>query len=746
MAGDAYFSAPGEIVGTEALVLSRSSELAEFLATGTHRNARLVETRLSSGADRAETIVMEVDVEVGQVPVRDVRPTERVAVTFSESDRSWPEVLALRLDFPRDVPHLFPRSEDQACSLCLYEDSFQELKLRWTAVKLVERIRFWLRETSRSTLHGSDQPLEPLLVGGCGSLVLPTDLFSASPSVPERLSVLCFSHGLERNVNVYVATRSQGPSGAKVGDFAATIFVAEPRSQSALRFAPGNLLELDQVSCGAGLDLIAGLRTRLLDWQRDPHLLQSRLILVVAFPKTRSVGSSVEASDIWAFATNESLGRIGEVLSLWQTTGGIVGGLVGVQLDKKKAAEIALSPLNPCFALSRTLAAAANGVVPDTKRITAIGVGALGSQIVGILIRAGFGQWNFLDEDTFLPHNVARHELPHSVVGWPKATAMAQWANTILAEPTADAGIVANVLDPGRETDAVRNALGSSDVIADFSASQAVARHLARDCERRGRCVSAFMNPNGTDVVVLAEDSLGEVRIDVVEMQYYRMLLENPELEEHFRVPEGRVRTARSCRDVSTILPGDVVALHAAVASRGFRVAVGEDEASIRIWASDTEFNTRMFHKTPARVVERSIGNFRLVTDEYVLTAVQRQRQAKLPRETGGVLLGAWDLSRKIVYIVATIASPEDSEEYATGYIRGCRGLEPAVSRAETRTGGQLQYLGEWHSHPDGYSADPSDDDRELFAWLRGYRNQDGFPPVMLIVAERETQWFVGSI
>jgi hypothetical protein len=743
--GETFFAARGEMIEFETLSVPKARQLTEFLRNGAHPWARLLETRCTAGPDLAETIVLEVDVEVGQQPMHDVRSVERIAVTFLQSDRHWPEVLALRSDFPRDVPHLFPRKDDEPCSLCLYEDSYEELKLRWTALKVVERVRFWLRETSRSSLHGSDQPLEPVFIGGNESLVLPTDLFSGNGNLPERLWVHQYDHGLGRNV--YVATREERPQTARGLELIATVFVAQPRGHGAIRFAPTNLLELDIVSRSAGLELLSELRSRLLEWRRDARLLASRLVLVIAYPKIRHVGSPVEASDVWAFGTREPIVEVGKALSLWEPTGpGVVGGLVGVPFEVEKGRDVTLIPLNPHFALSRVLAAIANGVAPDNRRFVAVGVGALGSQTVGTLIRSGYGLWRFIDQDVFLPHNAARHELPHGMVGWTKARAMTQWVNTLTAEPSAEEGIVANLLELAGQGEVIEGALGAAEVVADFSASQAVARRLARDFDGSARRVSAFLNPSGTDVVVLSEDRLRTIPIDAVEMQYYRMLLEVPELENHFRPPDGSIRMARSCRDVSTILAGDVVSHHAAIASRGLRRALEQDEASIQLWTSDRDFNTRLFRAKPAQIIERRHGSWKLATDEVFVKSVCSLRQAKLPRETGGVLLGTWDLVRGIVYVVATIPSPDDSEEWPTSYIRGCRGLEAAVRSAEARTGSQLQYLGEWHSHPAGHSADPSEDDGRLFGWLEKYMSQAGFPPVMLIVGEAELRWIIGSL
>jgi len=82
-----------------------------------------------------------------------------------------PEVLALREDFPL-VPHLNLRREEKPRSLCLYEDPFDILRLRLTAVVLLNRVLEWLNLTARGQLHQHDQPLEPLLAATPFVLVL----------------------------------------------------------------------------------------------------------------------------------------------------------------------------------------------------------------------------------------------------------------------------------------------------------------------------------------------------------------------------------------------------------------------------------------------------------------------------------------------------------------------------------------------------------------------------------------------
>jgi integrative and conjugative element protein (TIGR02256 family) len=134
------------------------------------------------------------------------------------------------------------------------------------------------------------------------------------------------------------------------------------------------------------------------------------------------------------------------------------------------------------------------------------------------------------------------------------------------------------------------------------------------------------------------------------------------------------------------------------------------------------------------------------VTDAAFTGIVRKLREEKLPRETGGVLLGCWDFLRKRLYVVHTIPSPPDSKERQCLYIRGVAGLAQAVNEAETRTGRMLQYIGEWHSHPDGFAATPSKDDLNVWGWIAEKTTEDGYPPVMLIVGEHDLSWFVGVI
>jgi hypothetical protein len=748
-----YMDPPGARIGFDDLTVEKARDLVRILRPGSLPYCELLECRRLEDPHQADVVVFEVEVQRGQRAALDVRRRERIAAVFREDDTIAPEALALRPDFPL-VPHVnslnltflkeFPRS------LCLYDQPYHELKLMWTSIAFVERIREWLALTARGELHAEDQPLEPLLIGSPVALVLPSDLFDGDEEAPELLTARIVEY--EGNVRAVIA----GYAGDALQEqhdlrYVATSLVGEPQEHGVIESTPTTLRELSDSLKSAGLDLFEELYARLDSWRGSEDLVQlldMELLLIVALPKKRDETGPIEASDVWAFVCKESAGRLGERLGVWQAHDGHLGVLLGNDGVDLQGEDVTLLPLNVNYALSRRKAAELSGAAKrDDSRIVGVGVGALGSQAFMNLVRAGYGEWTQVDPDNLLPHNLAKHGLTGRDVGRPKVAALAEAANETIDGPPIVASIVADVLDPGEHREAVEEALKGADAVLDASASVAAARHLARDADSPARRVSLFFNPTGTDGVVLGEDSAREIPLDWLEMRYYRELISNPELADHLRRPTARVRYARSCRGLSFSLSQELVALHAAIGARAFRAALDADSAGISIWRTNKD-NLGVEHLkiAPEEVVEKQVGGWTVVTDRSLLDKVAKTRLKKLPNETGGVIVGAHDMERKILYAVDVLPSPPDSMEWPNLYIRGCEGLARRMEEIGRITDGQLCYVSEWHSHPSGHNPSPSTDDRKSFTWLREYMDVDGLPAVMLIVGERDHAWYVGQM
>jgi hypothetical protein len=737
-----YTDPLGERIGFDDLTVEKARDLVRLLRPGSLPYCDLLECRRLEDP-RADVVVFEVEVQRGQRTANDVRRHESIAAVFREDDAIAPEALVLRSDFP-SVPHVnsvnltflkeYPRS------LCLYDQPYHDLKLRWTSIAFVERIREWLALTARGELHADDQPLEPLLVGSPIPLVLPSDLFGGGDETPELLVVRGAGH--EGQVQALIARHQSDGFRDGLGlSYAAVSLVGEPQEHGVIRTTPTSLRELHGFLEDAEMDLLGELRSRLESWrsrEERASLMGMEMVLVVALPKTRHPSGAIEASDTWAFICQETAAELSTRL----------GVVIGSDETELMGADVGLVPLNVNYALSRKKAAELGGATPRFDgKIVAVGSGALGSQAFMNLVRAGFGEWTSIDPDQLLPHNLTKHELTGRDVGRPKVAALAEAANETIDGPPIVTAIVADVLDPKEHKEAVEEALKGADAVLDASASVAVARYLARDLDSPARRVSLFFNPTGTDGVMLGEDPAREVRLDWLEMRYYRELINTPGLADHLRRPAARVRYARSCRDRSSSLPQELVALHAAIGARAFRAAMAADSAGISVWrTNEDDLSVEHLKIVPEEVVERQIGRWTVVTDQSLLDEVAETRLNNLPNETGGVIVGTHDMERKILYVVGVIPSPPDSTEWPNLYIRGSEGLARRVGVVGEITDGQLGYVGEWHSHPLGHTPLPSTDDRKAFAWVQEYMDVDGLPAVMLIVGERDHAWYAGQM
>ena len=466
-------------------------------------------------------------------------------------------------------------------------------------------------------------------------------------------------------------------------------------------------------------------------------------VIIIKFPRVRELGGEIERYEMWGFATASLVEEIGIALGLWQRTGQYVVPLIGQPPDETALSKAVLYVVLPLHMLSRDSTAQFNGTTVSEKPIAAIGLGTLGSRVVMNCVRSGYGTWTLIDSDFLAPHNVARHELTSAQLAHEKAIALAQRANEIFAGAATAESI--DILHPGEKKLDLDVLLNKSEVICDMTASQAAARALATDAVLTARRVSLFLNPTGKALVLLCEDLVRHTRLDDLEMQYYNYLTVTPEMHDHLSSPVERIRFARSCRDVSSRVSNEDVIICAAAGSRLLRRVLAQPAAVAKVVTVSEE--AVKYHEIPlCSITVRRVGRWTLRISERAVVSLRRHRSSRLPKETGGVLIGAVDTSRSLIYVTDALSSPSDSEEYPTSYIRGVSGLTEHIAEIMAVTDGQLQYLGEWHSHPDACSTRPSGDDKTLFVWLAGELGKDGTPPIMCIVGQYSERWFVESM
>ena len=727
-------------VDADALAIPKAKELANFLRAGYGEGVRLVSCGQSSNRD-VEWLEIEVPVSVPQRPVHDIKPKENIVVVFASDEQILPRVYSPRPDFPY-APHTNLQNAGDWRSLCLYAQPWHEVKFDWTPAHFLRRIIWWLEETAHGSLHQPDQPLEPLLFGSYSDLVIPSELLDL-PQVSHRWAQGIRVNRTDRAYTLVLGELTGVPKAGVADQYAVVVMRSRPMTHGLIRATPRTLGELHNLLLEGRVNINRQLKEIFQGWNRRlkadelADVLSAQLVIVIRLPKRRRDGGPVESVELRAFQAQDSVGIVGTRLGIeWHGTE--VYDLRSGAARHQIRSETRLTLLNVRGILSRESARRSNGLsqLISNPQVTAIGAGALGSPVLTNLARSGYGRLTIVDGDVLHPHNLARHTLGASYVGWYKAEALAAELSPILSEEPPVRSIVANVLYPGDKTGALEAVCQDADLILDMAASIPVSRHLVHDIKGESRRVSLFLNPSGKALTLLAEDTGREIHLDSLEMQFYRALVRDRSLWSLLDNPDQN-RIGQTCRDLSAEISQYDVAMHGGMGSRSVQQLSECNGARIRTWLSDEQDNYGLVMDVdPALPFNLTRGEWTVVLDDELLDTLARMREFRLPNETGGVLVGSRDRSRKILYVVDALPSPPDSEELRTSYIRGTEGLSGEVKRIVRITSSNLDYIGEWHSHPDGHSVDPSASDKKLLNWIRAGMEKAGETGLMCIIGE----------
>ena len=173
--------------GRELQIESAARSLA---AIHEHPDFEVVECRLL-GDDKEASEIIVVDCKCDGVPTRNpmgIRYRERLGLRFFWDGGRLPEVRALRADFPY-TGHQYDVVSGEPVSLCLYFESWSEVRRTWTPQKHLARIQWWLAETASGTLHRDDQPVEQIYFRSHLELVLPENFESHAEKADQVLVV-----------------------------------------------------------------------------------------------------------------------------------------------------------------------------------------------------------------------------------------------------------------------------------------------------------------------------------------------------------------------------------------------------------------------------------------------------------------------------------------------------------------------------------------------------------------------------
>lgn len=681
---------------------------------------------------------IELEIELEQRRQIPIRPREPVRLIFTLDDSRQPWVLSTREDFPVGLVHTTLDREGDGLALCIWEEVWSDLATNLTGQACIERIRTWFSSMSAGTIHDDDQVLEPLIHSTAHTLIIP----SGQMHGPWYTSFAYKHCGF-----VSLGLSKEKPE-EEITSHNFAIYTPELPSQlhRGLANTPFDLDALQRLCLSFGFDLIEGLVKWLHLPEQLNNALSSQPLLILTVPKRRATESSDEEPEVWCYTLGQSLAELGELLGVTitepktkQTTQKICG-----HVDNENLSLIKMVPWRVVKRLDR--AAARNFAGTTHKNDTfmlAIGAGAIGSNVTMIATRSGIGPWVLIDGDITLPHNTVRQVQMNSSVGFPKASVLQIELNNVFDEG-GNTAIPVNVFAPGERTSELNTALCGSEIAVDFSASPAVLGWLSDQQIKRG--VSAFFGPDGSDLVVLAEDKFRTVRVDEIEAQYFWAVATETRMKGHLAAARvDNIRYANACQDLSRPLPPWRLQTLCGLAAGQLAQLVESDKACFKVWRLQPETGNVQALAIPVQPVNRfKTGTMRVSISNEVIATMRELRSKSGRNETGGVLIGTFDLVRSVLHVIAALPAPSDSKQAPTYFIRGVENLKPQVEKLADSSAGRLHYIGEWHSHPGAVPARPSSDDESVYAYLGKHIGSVGAPYIMVICGDRDTWLRVG--
>ena len=672
---------------------------------------------------------LELDFEVVGLPQHRLIPVRNIEpITIYISNAETLPVVIVRDDFPI-VPHLNVHEDNVRKSLCYSDLGYHEIRHKLNGRFLLTCIENWFRKTSMNQLHRPDQPLEPFF--------------------PYVNNVIVWNGQLGKPYfdKYIVEDREFGKLMYQSSDgnyFAVFSLPVPPDFSNLIHNMPQTLLEL--LCSFKNYDTIITWLTDLLSIVRFPKiynkyfrqernsLLACKVLINIAIPKQRTDRAPIETFDLRSFVIDKSLKDI-------LTDYGL--SLNGSKLEPSKhtggnGANIAITPFIVHLAQSKLKCRCANLVdeADGEKHFSLVGVGAIGSHILNNCLRSGYGKWTIIDHDYFWPHNIARHVLTSNDIGYSKVKSLEKVASHIQS----DSDLVAIASDVFGKDNSVIVAFGQSDIILDASASIAVERHLALDVQSDARRISCFLNPQGTATIMLLESVDRSARLDLLEMQYYRELLKNEKYSDHMSLPETMVYSG-TCRSISSRISQDNISLSAALCCKAIKLHTSNTNGEIIIWTHATDSVEKESFMADKWITHEQ-GGWKIELSLSLLGEMRTDREKALPNETGGVLIGAYDITRKRIYVVYQVRAPEDSISSPTSFIRGCANLPERLKYIHETTLDNLTYIGEWHSHP-SVNTQRSTDDVKLHKAIVGYNRENCLPGCMMILGTDNFSIFI---
>ena len=639
--------------------------------------------------------------DIPDMPEYPIMTCEEVAVCCRKEDLLMPEVYALRKDFPLGLPHSNVLPFSRPVSLCVSDVPFQDIKPQFNAFDFINYIIRWFNLNSLGKLHEKDRPLEIFFQTNkfCGLVNEPSSIKRFGKYVKQTKATSTLEFVEKRKATHYVFL---------IGTIS--------KISNCLPFLPQTIGELKSLITTENKAFLDTLIDYI--WKTDK---KSDLPFIIVLG-VQNRDDNHKRTD-WAIIKTEV--SIREIITQKKRT--VFDDVAFMCWFSSLPITVELLLDNPC----KEINASQNRKVKLFRKVACIGTGTIGANIIDHIVREGIAdEVCVVDFDILGPHNLSRHILPVCDIMKSKVKSLKSFYKDIANQKIT--AIDCNYLNLN---DSDLNLLyANTDLIIDASTSIAVERAMAFSKSSKAiRKCTVFLNPKGTDLVLMMEDKAICQRLDLLEMSYYYNLLTIDALALHLDTSEQRRTNSFSCRSESNIMDYDNIGMLSSVASQQIQIAYQKEEPLLSIWCIDQENST--ISKIPLTILSWNLyttNNINVYCSKEIMDDIEKCKNSDLSKETGGCLFGCYDVDKRNIYVFYQHHAPKDSKCSATFFERGCNGMNEVLEKISKKTYHQVRYIGEWHSHPNA-SCSPSSLDKEQFVKMSKQMNNEDMPFVQLI-------------
>ena len=727
-----------------------SSDLAKSFVRFVQRTDGVVLEKVVSLGHGCESVVISAQTGAAQFPAFDILPVERLALLFLP-ERA-PLVVPLRHGFPA-APHTFglpvaaPLDGDLA--LCLDDRQWEDAQSDYNGAEIMRRIWSWFERASSGRMNDEQQFVDPAFLPSPTTVVITKAAWSDLERDTHQPIFLALTNQDEESPILLAERFQHATASAGVGrewlPFLAIPIFLKVDNDRAMWRPPTRLGHLRVALRSVGLDFLEMLRCHLGGLLREATsesvktLYDSRLLVLAVISNIRA-----DRVEWFGLLSRSSTADIGVALGLINSPErgldiGYTRRLTSAEPDQAALDRISVEAVNLSQAFDQQFATSLSNRPELMGLAIIVGVGAIGSQAANLLVREGaFTALTIVDDDRLLPHNLARHILSARDIGSYKAEAVGRELMDV--RPDLSIKVVRKKLDRNATDFIDSNCLSLSKYVLDFTASVGAGRAIA-DLRERGRGVSAFFNPAGTAFILLVEDSAKKLDLAILEADYYGMVIERADLNGHLIHGDMQVVSSGQCRSLSSRIPSADAALLSAAAARSISQSLVSEDARLVVGTIDEGGSLRVINEAITGVNDAAnLDGWQVRLPPRAKAQIEQLRKSLGPNETGGVLLGIVDYRRKRIEIVSGMRRPPDSVSELQGFERGIQGLQQQIDQACAKVMHQVCYVGEWHSHPDGFGARKSAVDSQQIKEVAAQLAVEERPAVMVIAGEHETR------